>query len=63
MFFHPHRNKTIPQDTDAGNEQPDEVHDMFPFQLSLITKIGLYLLELRHHVAVVRLIDQPRQED
>lgn len=37
-------------------------HDVFPLDLSLIADIGLHLLELRHHVAVVRLIHQSRQE-
>ena len=39
------------------------MHDVLPLHLPVVAEVGLHLLELRHHVAVVGLVDQPRQED
>ena len=36
---------------------------MFPFDLTLVADVGLHLLELGHHVAVVSLVNEPRQKD
>src|SRR5262249_49247000 len=53
MFLHPDRHKTLPQDGDSREQQSDQVHDMLPLHLALVTKVGLHLLELREDVAVV----------
>src|SRR5688572_7056244 len=52
----------ITQQRDAREQQPYEVHDVFPSHLAPRTQVLLELLELSEHVAVVSLIDELRQE-
>ena len=58
MLVHTHRHVAFPQDHDARQQQPDQVHHVLPLDLALVAEVGLHLLELRHHVAVVRLVHQ-----
>src|SRR5689334_12673943 len=58
-----HRHKALPQNRDAREQQPNQVHGMLPLERALCTEILLQLLELRHHVAVVGLVHNLREKD
>ena len=57
------RHEALAQHVDAREQQPDQVHDVLPLHLALVAEVGLHLLELRHHVAVVRLVDHRETEN
>ena len=63
VFPDPHGDDALPQRRHAGEQQPDQVHGVLPANVSARAQVLLQLLELRQHVAVVGLIDQPREED
>ena len=56
VVIDPYWDKAVSKHVNAGDQQSDEVHDVLPLHLSLIAKIGLHFLELRHDVAVVGLV-------
>ena len=41
-----HRDKSVAQDVDARQQQPNQVHDVFPLHLTVIADVGLHFLEL-----------------
>ena len=60
---HSNRDKSFSQDAGTRDQQPNQVHGVLPLHLSLIPNIGLHLLELRHDVPVVRLVDETGEKN
>ncbi len=62
MLLDPHRDIMLAHDRDAGEEETDEVHCVLPLDPAPRSKVLFELLELREDVAVVRLVDELREE-
>ena len=57
MSVHPDGHVAVAEDADARKQQPNQVHDVLPFHLTVVADVGLHFLELRHYIAVIGLVN------
>jgi hypothetical protein len=62
VLFHADHDDAVTQKGDAREQEANQVHDVLPTDLAPSPEVLFQLLELSDHVAVVRLIDELRQE-
>jgi hypothetical protein len=63
ILVNPERDETVSQDYDTREQQPNQMHHVFPAYLTVISKILFQLLELRQHICIVGAMDVLREKD
>src|SRR5262245_56158427 len=63
MRINAQRHESVPKDGDAGEQKPDQMHDMLPADAVLIAEVLLQLLELRQNVRIVGPVNMAGKED